>query len=216
MVHNLVFRMEAGSYQAGRLLLCSYIIWSSWSPLLLYMIWYSGAHWSMAKCSVSFFTSYSYLQAAQTGSQSLNTRQHFLFQETINVQVKWVSMDCYGTETKPGKTQVLSHSAHMQHNKSPPVTLSLSLCICVFSLTPVSLSLVIFCIKYEYGNLTETSEVQFQSLWSLRNCATSTGSCSYIAGKFIAWVFCYTEWTELCFVRLLIGIVSLFSGLGWN
>lgn len=58
MVDNLVFRMEVGSYQARCLPLCLYIIWSSWSPQLLHMIWYSGAHWSMANCTVSlFFTS---------------------------------------------------------------------------------------------------------------------------------------------------------------
>lgn len=73
LVEKLVFRMEVGSYQVGPLCLCSYIIWSSWSLQLLHMIWYSGAHWSMADCTISSFFTLSHIPTFELLKLDLRT-----------------------------------------------------------------------------------------------------------------------------------------------
>lgn len=110
MVENLVFRMEVGSYQAGPLCLCLYIIWSSWSPQLLHMIWYSGAHWSMANCTVSLFFTSLHIPTFKLLKLELRT---WINSSTPSLcfwgkplGCKWMSMDSYGTKTKPEKTQI--------------------------------------------------------------------------------------------------------------
>lgn len=72
-MENLGYTVEAGSYQVEPLCLCSSIIWSSRSPHLLHMIWYSGAHWSMADCSVSSSFTLSHIPTSELLELDLRT-----------------------------------------------------------------------------------------------------------------------------------------------
>lgn len=125
LVENLCFRMEAGSYQVGPLCLCLYIIWSSRSFHLLHMIWYSGAHWSMADCTVSSFFTLSHIPTFKLLKLDLRT---WIDSNTPSLSFRVTPIGCRSNQwawiamAQKQKKKKISHSLQKQHQKVFHVT----------------------------------------------------------------------------------------------
>lgn len=159
MVDDVVFRMEDGSYQAVHLCLCLYIIWSSWSPQPLHMIWYSSAHWSMANCTVSLFFTSLHIPTFKLLKLDLRTWIH---SSTPSLSFRGKPLGCsqvnehgllWQKKLTWENTNTFCTQATQQNS---PVTLSFSLF--VFWSTSFHVFGYI-CIKYEWSSLTETEKL---------------------------------------------------------
>lgn len=157
--------MEAGSYQVGPLCLCLYIIWSSWSLQLLHMIWYSGAHWSMADCTISSFFTLPHIPTFELLKLDLRT---WIDSSTPSLSFRVTPKGCRSNEwawnamaqqLNPRKHKTLTFCTKATQKVIPVTPSCYFLSVFLKYQTPFLLSLDIIFIEYWWSSLTETEKL---------------------------------------------------------